>query len=202
VNGSVPALIALRGLPLDPNPREPVDRRRVRELYESPVTHVTRVSTSRRAGRRFVHLRIDVSDVRRLAEARPFAWSTYRFGRTADEYVYKQVVGPSAAGGVSSAGWRGPEIVAFRMHLPSRIRYHDAPSKMVERGNIVVWEQPLADRLAGKPLALEVRMDSESILYRTLWLFGVMILVVVTLFAGLLWWIVRKGRTHPPAAAA
>jgi hypothetical protein len=88
------------------------------------------------------------------------------------------------------------------VHLPSKIRYHDAPSKMVERGNIVVWEQPLADRLAGKPLALEVRMDSESILYRTLWLFGVMILVVVTLFAGLLWWIVRKGRTHPPAAAA
>src|SRR6476659_5821294 len=64
VNGSVPALIALRGLPLDPNPREPVDRRRVRELYESPVTRVTRVSTSRRGGRRFVHLRIDVSDVR------------------------------------------------------------------------------------------------------------------------------------------
>src|SRR3954471_5975676 len=119
VNGSVPALIALRGLQLDPNPRQPVDRRRVRELYESPVTHVTRVSTSRRAGRRFVHLRIEVIDVRRLAEAPPFAWSTYRFGRTADEYVYKQVVGPSAGIGVSSTGWRGPEIVAFRMHLPS-----------------------------------------------------------------------------------
>jgi hypothetical protein len=202
VNGSIPALIALRGLPLDPNPREPVDRRRVRELYESPVTHVTRVSTSRRAGRRFVHLRIDVSDVRRLAEARPFAWSIYRFGRTADEYVYKQVVGRSAAGGVSSAAWRGPEIVAFRIHLPSRIRYHDAPSKMVERGNILVWEQSLADRLAGKPLSIEARVDTQSILYRTLWLFGLMIGVVVLLFAGLLFWITRKGRKHPPAAAA
>jgi hypothetical protein len=202
VNGSVPALVALRGLDLDPDPLRPVDRRRVREIYESPVTHVTRVSTSRRAGRRFVHLRIDVRDVRRLAEARPFAWSTYRLRRTGEEYVFTQIVGAAARRDVRAAGWRDSEIVAFRMHLPSRIRYHDAPSKMVERGNIVMWEQPLADRLAGKPLALEVRMDSESILYRTLWLFGVMILVVVTLFAGLLWWIVRKGRTHPPAAAA
>ena len=202
VNGSIPALIALRGLPLDPNPREPVDRRRVRELYESPVTHVTRVSTSRRAGRRFVHLRIDVTDVRRLAEARPFAWSTYRFSRTADEYVYRQVVGAPAGAGVGSTGWRGPEIVAFRMHFPSRIRYHDAPSKAVERGNILVWEQSLADRLAGKPLSIEARVDTQSILYHTLWLFGLMIGVVVLVFAGLLFWITRKGRKHRPAAAA
>jgi hypothetical protein len=202
VNGSVPALVALRGLDMNPDPLQPVDRRRVRELYESPVTHVARVSTSRRAGRRFVHLRIDVRDVRRLPEARPFAWSTYDLRRAGEEYVYKQSVGGAAGGDVGKAGWRGSEVVAFRMHLPSKIRYHDAPSKMVERGNILVWEQPLADRLAGKPLSMEARIDTESILYRTLWLFGVMIVVVVTLFAGLLWWIMRKGRTHPPAATA
>jgi hypothetical protein len=207
INGSVPALIALRGLPLDPNPREPVDRQRVRALYESPVTRVNRISTSRRAGRRFVHLRIDVSDVRRLSAASPFAWSTYRFGRTADEYVYRQVVGAAAGGAASgaaasAAGWRGSEIVAFRLHLPSRIRYHDAPSKAVERGNILVWEQALSDRLAGKPLSIEARFDTQSILYRTLWLFGVMIVVVVVMFSGLLFWIMRKGRAHPPAAAA
>ena len=202
VNASVPALIALRGLELDPNPRHPVDRTRVRELYESAVTHVTRVSTSRRAGRRFVHLRLDVSDVRRLSEVRPFAWSTYRFVHTADEYVYKQTVGAAAAVQVSDAGWRGSELVAFRMHLPSKIRYHDAPSKIVERGNILVWQQSLADRLAGKPLSIEARVDTQSILYRTLWLFGFMIVLVVILFAGLLTWIVRKGREHPPAAAA
>jgi uncharacterized SAM-binding protein YcdF (DUF218 family) len=202
VNGSVAALVALRGLELNPDPLQPVDRRRVRELYVSPVTHVTRVSTSRRAGRRFVHVRIDVSDVRRLAEARPFAWSTYQLRRTADEYVYKQAVGAAAGRRVGNAGWRGSETVAFRMHLPSRIRYHDAPSKMVERGNILVWEQPLVDRLRGKPLSIEVRLDTQSILYRTLWLFGLMIMVVVILFAGLLWWIIRRGREHPPAAAA
>ena len=180
----------------------PVDRQRIRELYESPVTHVSRVSTSRRAGRRFVHLRIDVGDVRRLSEVRPFAWSTYRLGRTADEYVYQQVVGAATGGPVTAAGWRGTEMVAFRMHLPSRIRYHDAPSKMVERGNILVWEQSLADRLGGKPVSITARLDTESILYRTLWLFGLMIVVVVILFAGLLFWIMRRGRKHPPAVAA
>jgi len=65
-----------------------------------------------------------------------------------------------------------------------------------------VWEQPLADRLAGRKLSIEARLDTQSILYRTLWLFGLMIVAVVVLFAGLLWWIVRKGRQHPPAEAA
>src|SRR5215208_7706224 len=132
VNGSVPALVALRGLQLDPKPRQAVNRRRLRELYESPVTHVTRVSTSRRAGRRFVHLRIDVTDVRRLPAARPFAWSTYGLRRTAEEYVFTQTVGAAAGGDAGKTGWSGAEAVAFRMHLPSRIRFHNAPSKVVE----------------------------------------------------------------------
>jgi uncharacterized SAM-binding protein YcdF (DUF218 family) len=202
VNASVPALVALRGVELDPNPRTRVDRTRVRAVYESAVTHVTRVSTSRRSGRRFVHLRIEVADVRRLAEARPFAWSTYRFDRTGDQYVYRQTVGPPAGRDPGDVGWRGAEIVAFRMHLPSKVRYHDAPSKQVERGNILVWEQRLADRLAGRPLSLETRLDTQSILYRTLWLFGLMIVLVVVLFAALLLWLVRRGRQHPPAAPA
>src|SRR3954469_17031866 len=187
VNGSVPALIALRGLELDPNPRQPVDRTRVRELYESALTHVTRVSTSRRAGRRFVHLRLDVSDVRRLSAAQPFAWSTYRLHRTAEEYVYTQTVGAAAGGDAGKTGWSGAETVGFRIHLPSRIRSHNAHSKAVERGNILVWEQPLADRLAGRELSIEARFDTQSILYRTLWLFGLMVVAVVVLFAGLLW---------------
>ena len=48
VNGSIPALVALRGLPLDVKPRALVDRNQIRALYTSPVTQVTRVSTSRR----------------------------------------------------------------------------------------------------------------------------------------------------------
>ena len=33
--------------------------------------------------------------------------------------------------------------------VPSRIRYHNAPSRVEERGNILSWEQPLRDRLMG-----------------------------------------------------
>ena len=62
--------------------------------------------------------------------------------------------------------------MGFRIHLPSRIVYHNAPSKRVERGNILTWEQTLSDRRAGKPIEMSVDMDATSILNTTLWLFG------------------------------
>jgi hypothetical protein len=194
VNSSVPALVALRGLDLDVNPRARVDRAAIRSAYTSPLTQVTRFGTSRRNGRRFVHLRVAVTDVRRLGAVAPFAWSRYSLERRGDEFDFRQVVGPSAHRDVGPVGWTGTELVAFRMHLPSKIRFHNAPSREVERGNILSWEQPLSERLAGRPVTIEVRLDTQSILYRTLWLFGLMIAVVVVVFALLIWWIVRAGR--------
>jgi hypothetical protein len=194
VNGSVPALVALRGLPLDVKPRALLDRNQIRALYTSPVTQVTRVSTSRRNGRRFVHVRMTVSDIRGLNTAAPFGWSSYAFVQRGNEYVYTQHVGASTQTAVGDVGWKGDELVAFRMHLPAKIRYHNAPSKLVERGNILSWEQPLKDRLAGTPLVMEVRLDTQSILYRTLWLFGAMIGLVAVLFIAIIWWVVRTGR--------
>ena len=70
VNSSVPALNALRGTSFDVRPNAPLDREAVREYFTTPVTRVTRVSSSRRNNRRFVHVRLDVDDVRRLAQAR------------------------------------------------------------------------------------------------------------------------------------
>jgi hypothetical protein len=201
VNSSVAALVALRGLPLDVQPRARLDRDALREAYTSRAAHVTRVSSSRRAGRRFVHLRVDVADVRRLAEAAPFSWSSYSLQTRRDTVVFKQRVGVSAGRRIEGAGWNGSELVAFRLHLPSKIQYHDAPSKRVERGNIVVWEQPLQDRLDGRPVSIEVRLDTQSILYRTLWLFGSMVLLVAAVFGIVIWWIVRKGRAAAAATA-
>ena len=34
------------------------------------------------------------------------------------------------------------------------------------------WEQTLRERLSGTPLRMEARMQTESILYTTLWLFA------------------------------
>jgi hypothetical protein len=201
VNGSVPALAALRGLSLDTAARARLDRATIRKAYTSNLTTVTRFGTSRRNGRRFVHLRLSVSDIRRLHEVAPFAWSRYALAERDGAIVFTQVVGAPAGRDVGNVGWKGDEIVAFRMHLPSRIRYHDAPSKQVERGNILAWEQPLAARLAGVPVQIEVRLDTQSILYRTLWLFGLMILLAVSMFVVLINWIVRKGRARAAPAA-
>jgi hypothetical protein len=174
LNASVPALVALRGLDLDVAPNARLDRARVRAMYTSPASEVTRVSTSRRLGRRFVHVRLVVDDIRRLGEAGPFAWSAYQFqpGAGGGQLIYRQVVGASAGRDVGQVGWTGRELVAFRLHVPSRIDYHNAGPDNLERGNILVWERTLDARRAGDPLEMEVRMQTTSILARTLLLFA------------------------------
>jgi hypothetical protein len=188
VNASVPALVALRGakLPLDPNAR--LDRQVVRDFYQTAVSHVANVSTSRREGRRYVHLRIEIADIRRLSEATPFAWSTYRFQPRGGELEYTQSVLAAAGQDVGNVGWQGDELVAVRMHLPSKVTFENAPGG-TERGNIVVWEQPLADRLKGMPLEVQARMQTESILFRTLSLFGAMMAAVAATFAVFIWFV-------------
>ncbi len=200
VNSSVPALDALRGASFDTAPTARVDRAAVRAYFSSPVTHVRRVSTSRRSGRRFVHVRLDVDDIRRLSESAPFAWSNYQFGRDGNLFVYRQAIGVSAGKDVGDVGWSGDELVAFRLHLPSRIVYQNN-TEPVRRGNVVVWEQPLADRLRGAPLMLDARMETQSILYRTLWLFGATMLAVALTFGIVIWLVLRRGARveHAPA---
>ena len=201
INASIPALVALRGLDLDiSNSR--VDRDRIRAAYQSPVTEVTRVSRPwRRSGRRFVQIRVKTTDIRRLGEVAPFAWSTYELVANGGEHTYKQVVGPSALkpGSLTNVGWTGSELVAFRLHLPSRILEHNSrdpdtdETNSVQRGNIVAWEQHLADRLEGKPVQIVVRLSSQSILYRTLWLFASAFGAAVLLLVSLVWWTMKKG---------
>jgi hypothetical protein len=146
-----------------------------------------------------VHIRLEVDDVRRLGEAAPFAWSTYRFGKDDELFVYKQTVGAAAGKDAGNAGWTGREIVALRLHLPSKIRWNNS-GHPIGRGNILAWEQPLTDRLRSEPLDIEARMDPESILYRTLWLFGATFLAVAIGFGVVIWWVMRRGA--PPAASA
>jgi len=124
----------------------------------------------------------------------PFAWSTYSFKRDGDLFYYKQIVGASTAGvNASNVGWKGNELVAFRIHLPSKIAYHNAGAGNPQRGNILSWEQPLSERLRGTPLTLDARIGAQSILYRTLALFGATFVAVAVLFGLLLWWVLRRG---------
>lgn len=194
VNTSVAALVALRGAPLDPDPRARFDRHAVRRLYEAPGVEVVRVSRPwRRQGRRFFQVRLRVADIRQLARAAPFAWAEYQFRREPDQVVFRQAVGPPVGRVPDRVGWKGDELVAFRFHLPSRIRFHNAPAGTIERGNILVWEQRLADRVGGVPVAIEIRMDTQSILSRTLLLFGGAFAAAVLTLVVLIWWTARAG---------
>ena len=203
VNSSLPALNALRGTNFDISPAARVDVDAVRAYFSSPATRVIRVSQSRRNNRRFVHVRLEVDDITKLSGVAPFAWSKYRFTRDGDQFNYLQTVGAPAAKPVGDVGWNGREIVAFRLHLPSKIRYHNT-GREVGRGNILVWEQLLKDRLKNVPVVyaekgdgvLDARMDAQSILYTTLFLFGMTFVVVAVVFVAIILWIVRRGRNE------
>jgi hypothetical protein len=151
------------------------------------------VTFSRRDGRRFVHVRVDVDDVSQLSRRQPFSWSSYRFERKGDVFEFRQVVGASAEKPVNDVGWTGDELVAFRVHVPSEIPFHNSPAP-IQRGNILEWEQSLKDRLRGTELDLQVHMETESILYTTLLLFGATIAAAGLAFAIVLWWVLRRGR--------
>ena len=198
VTASIPALVALRGATLSVDPEARFDRQEFRRLYEGPEVTVREVSAFRRHGRRFVHVRLDVRDIAELPRLVPLSWSRYRLDRLDDEFRFVQEVGPAAGLQVDDVGWTGDELIAFRVHLPSRINFHNSPLG-VERGNILVWEQPLRDRLAGTPLRMEARMETQSILYRTLWLFGGTFMAAMAVLALVIWWVSRRGRSVVPA---
>jgi hypothetical protein len=194
LSSSMAALVALHGLDVDTNPAVEVDRDKVRAMFQGPGVEVRSVRVSRRDGRTFVHVRVDVADIRQLSRVAPFSWSSYQFQRRGDVLEYQQVVGPATGKNVGDVGWNGNELVAFRMHIPSVIAYHNAPSKEVQRGNILEWEQPLVERLKSVPVRVEVNMEPDSILYTTLLLFGTTIVLAAIAFGVVIWRVARHGR--------
>jgi hypothetical protein len=201
LNASIAALVTLRGLDLPLDPAARLDSDRVRAAYTSPITEVSRVSQWRRFGRRFVQVRLHVTDIRKLSEVAPFSWSAYELAEKDGLVVYRQNLAGSALrpGTLQNVGWSGGELVAFRLHLPSKIVYHNArdletnETSDIARGNILAWEQHLTDRLDGRPISIEVRMERQSILYRTLFLFAGAFAAAVLLIVSLIWWTMRKG---------
>ena len=202
VNSSLAALAALHGLDVPLDPAAPVDRDAIRDMYMSPVTAVTRVSRPwRRDGRRFVQIRVEVSDVRQLPSVKPFAWAEYGMTTLGDGLQFVQQLGPIKGRDVGDVGWDGQELIAVRLHLPSRVTDHNAPSKQIERGNILTWEQPLKARLAGEPLQVDAKFGAQRILVLTVALFFAAMAAAALTVTGLIWWVVRKGRQRTASAA-
>ena len=144
VNASVPALVALRGARSR--------RRSARPARSRRGPRVLRVAGHRRRQRDDVTARQPPlrapaasrsSDMRRLGEARAVRVVALRARRATGEVaVFRQTVGASAGRDVGDVGWTGDELVAFRLHLPSRVPFHNSPSREIERGNIIVGSSP------------------------------------------------------------
>jgi hypothetical protein len=201
VNASMAALVVLRGADVDPGRLARPDRDRVRALFAAPGVRVKTPTFSRRDGRRFVHISVDVPDVHQLKQLAPFAWSSYRLEQKGDVIVFRQVVAGSSRKAVAGVTWTGQELVAFRLHVPSKVLFENA-STNVQRGNIVAWEQTLTDRLAGTPIDMQVEMSAESILYATLLLFGCTVAAAAVTFAVVVWWVARRGRAARAAESS
>jgi hypothetical protein len=153
-----------------------------------------------RSGRHFVQVQVSTRDVTTLKSCAPLAWSSYVFEKGEQGIHYRQVVGPPTTGSTLSTNWNGKELVGFKLHLPSKIQFHnvkrlaDGSNGDVDRGNILSYEQRLSDRIKGAPVDMEVRMGSQSILYQTLWLFGGAFVAAVALLAALIWITVSRAK--------
>jgi len=202
VNSSLPALVALHGAAIDPRVDGAADRDSIRRLYEGAGCHVDKVGRFwYRRQRRFVQIQVSTSDIRQLSKCGLLSWSTYSL--TPDQQgrglMYRQVVGPVAAGDAGSVNWDGSEIVGFKLHGPSRVWHHniknpDGTNGSPDRGNILTWEQRLADRRANVPIEMEVGMESTSILYTTVWIFLGAFAAAVTTLVIIIWLVIRKGQ--------
>jgi hypothetical protein len=209
IDASIPALVALRGAALDPSPSARVDQGAVQKVFEKGgCKDIRQVGQPwRKKDRWFIEVRIEAADVRTLGQCGMLGWSSYTFERDEAGLHYEQTVAAAAGGNPGKVNWNGSELVAFRLHMPSRIVYHnvrrldrDEPGD-VGRGNILTWEQHLADRRAGKPVHMDVRMESESILRRTLTLFAGAFVAAITALGAIVWLTIRKGRARARANA-
>ena len=84
-----------------------------------------------------------------------------------------------------------PAIVVALVLLVWQLTFADPMSSLPSP--LLVWEQALSDRLQGAPLAIEARMETQSILYRTIALFASTFVVVAILFVLIIWWVLRRG---------
>ena len=201
INSSLAALVALRALPIDLSRPDALDRDAIRRAYEAANCRVENVSRFwTRKDRQFVQIRVASDDVRRLPECGPLRWSSYDMLPIApDGLRVRHTVGAVTAGPSGTVNWDGSELVAFKMHLPSRIRDHnvknlDGTNGGQERGNILTWEQRLVDRRAGVPIVMDVSMDATSILNTPLWLFGGAFGAAVLVLVVIIWLVIRRGR--------
>ena len=154
VNSSLPALNALRGTAFDDDARtRRIDREAVRAFFTTPDA---RASTARRAvAAQRPPLRPRPARRRRRAPAgRGGAVRVVDVRASSATAICSSTARRSAhAAGkdAGDAGWTRTGARGVPAAPAEQIRYHNT-GRRIGRGNILVWEQPLAERLRGAPL--------------------------------------------------
>ena len=183
---------AMKGVRVSPTD-EDAARQTVRALFESSGLRVRRVTLTHRGGRPYVFVAADFTDVNRLAGTPAFPDLALSVGPEGENLrLDGRWSRPSGLPDVPLQSRDG--LMAVRFHLPSKVYSHRNAFAGVERGNIVGWRETVAEGLAGRPLEVGASMDRRSILMSTVGLFAIAIAAALAILAGVLWWVVRKGR--------
>jgi hypothetical protein len=182
---------AFKGLPTEGLDNDAL-RAAARALFERSGLSVRRVTITRRQGNRYLFVSADFDDVNALRGTPAFPDLDIALRPTGQHLRLEgRWSRPGSPGGppVDSAG-----AMAVRFHLPSKVYGHDNASMGVERGNIVSWRQEMTQALAGQPLAFGATIDSRSILWSTVGLFGAAIVLGLGIIAVALLLVFRRGR--------
>ena len=190
---------AMKGLRGATSSDEDAAMQAVRGLFESSGLRVRRVTLTHRAGRPYLFVSADFTDVNRLAGTPAFPDLVLSLRPEGENLrLDGRWSRPSALPDVGLDARDG--LMAVRFHLPSKVYSHRNAFAGVERGNIVGWRETVAEGLAGRPLDVGALMDRRSILMSTVGLFAIAIAAALAILASVLWWVVRKGRKAQTAA--
>lgn len=169
---------------------EDAARETARHLFEESGLRVRRVTITRRSGRPYLFVSADFDDVNRLAGTAAFP--DLRLGLRPDGERLRL-----------EGTWQPPHFprgspaddgeMAVRFHLPSKVYEHKNAMDGVERGNIVGWKQEVRGALAGNALYFGALIDRRSILVSTVGLFAAAIVLALSILAGLILWVRRRG---------
>jgi len=191
---------AMKGLRGVTSADEPSARQALRTLFESSGLRVRRVTLTHRGGRPYLFVSADFTDVSRLAGTPAFPDLSVTLRPEGENLrLDGRWSRPAGLPDVDVDARDG--LMAVRFHLPSKVYSHRNAFGGVERGNIVGWRETVTEGLAGRPLEVGAVMDRRSILMSTVGLFAIAIVAALAILAGVLWWVVRKGRKSQTAAS-
>jgi hypothetical protein len=143
----------------------------LRRLFDGPDLQVSSVSHARFGGRLFFHIRARFEDLEQLSRHAAFSGRRFWLGPEEEHLRFEADI-PGRYGPSDKEELYRDGVMAFQFHFPSRVRRHNSEME-VKRGNIIRWEQEVADYFDGRPLHLEVAFDRRTVLATT---FAILIL--------------------------